>query len=214
MKKDPASMLPVCAILITLLHAIYHSILWGHYESHWWSFETIYSMALSMFLRLALRKTPGFERPDRGKVMCIPCGKSKPGHFHHCSRCNQCIPCMDHHCVWLGTCIGEHNRCMFCLMLAFFLIYLAHVIHSDFTIILNWGRSWLTIWFLLAMTSMLCCVLFLLTRTILYWSQDTSYVARMKNHGSRDVDNEFLIVGGRNYLARMHTERADKPWLG
>ena len=31
----------------------------------------------------------------------------------HCRKCQKCIATFDHHCPWLGTCIGEKNKAWF-----------------------------------------------------------------------------------------------------
>lgn len=36
----------------------------------------------------------------------------------HCNMCDRCVLSRDHHCVFMGTCIGERNRRQFVLMLA------------------------------------------------------------------------------------------------
>ncbi|SOV78012.1 palmitoyltransferase, putative [Plasmodium sp. gorilla clade G3] len=43
----------------------------------------------------------------------------RPERAHHCRTCNKCILKMDHHCPWIGTCVGEKNLKFFFL----FLIY-------------------------------------------------------------------------------------------
>jgi hypothetical protein len=49
----------------------------------------------------------------------------------HCKMCNICVEKMDHHCVWVGKCVGKNNIFSFYAMLAsigliyLFIIYLA-----------------------------------------------------------------------------------------
>ena len=55
--------------------------------------------------------TAATEPPDADvpPVVCRHCLCVKPLRAHHCSRCNACVLRMDHHCFWLGTCIGTNN---------------------------------------------------------------------------------------------------------
>ena len=40
---------------------------------------------------------------------CKECKAIKPLRTHHCRVCNKCVLHMDHHCMWIGTCIGWNN---------------------------------------------------------------------------------------------------------
>ena len=46
---------------------------------------------------------------------CFTCEIFKPFRSTHCVICNNCIHGFDHHCLWLGTCIGGGNYIDFLL---------------------------------------------------------------------------------------------------
>ena len=49
---------------------------------------------------------------------CGDCSIVQPLRTRHCRDCRACVAKYDHHCVWLGTCVGELNQGPFVLMLA------------------------------------------------------------------------------------------------
>ncbi len=55
---------------------------------------------------------------------CATCKIVRPPRSVHCQKCNACVLMLDHHCPWLGTCIGMRNYLSFKIFLNFLLFSL------------------------------------------------------------------------------------------
>ncbi|ETV87193.1 hypothetical protein H257_02168 [Aphanomyces astaci] len=58
---------------------------------------------LADYLRMRAQQA-GIQLPN-----CRSCHKPKPSRAHHCSICKMCVVKMDHHCPWVGNCVGLRN---------------------------------------------------------------------------------------------------------
>ena len=51
---------------------------------------------------------------------CSTCLLFRPPGISHCKKCNCCVEKFDHHCPWIGNCIGKNNYKFFIIFLIFF----------------------------------------------------------------------------------------------
>lgn len=107
---------PPCVFLIIVVSTI-------HLVNSSWSERpytavtcTIFSLVSSYHLFNAAYRDPGLIRAKisdqeagRDFCWCDFCNNYQPPGGAHCPECNVCISGYDHHCVWMGQCIGRNN---------------------------------------------------------------------------------------------------------
>mmetsp|Transcript_3853 Transcript_3853/g.7694 ORF Transcript_3853/g.7694 Transcript_3853/m.7694 type:complete len:327 (+) Transcript_3853:55-1035(+) len=63
---------------------------------------------------------------------CRDCRIWRPPRCGHCHFCGRCVLRLDHHCGFMGTCVGEHNQRFFVSFLACAGIGIGFVVASSF----------------------------------------------------------------------------------
>jgi hypothetical protein len=100
-------------------------------------FLTFQLIAIFCVLRTALIHTEIVMNKFQDQFNNMCCDKCKIYYnsfdkVEHCSICNVCYYKLDHHCVWVGKCVGKDNICAFIEMIifgaAFYLFLIACVI--------------------------------------------------------------------------------------
>ncbi|XP_066346320.1 protein S-acyltransferase 11-like isoform X2 [Miscanthus floridulus] len=57
------------------------------------------------------------KRDLENYTFCTYCNKPKPPRAHHCRSCKMCVVDMDHHCPFIGNCVGASNHQVFVIFL-------------------------------------------------------------------------------------------------
>lgn len=116
LNSDYAGYAPVCVLLFNVTLSL-----------AFWSFlrcsctdPGLVPQDWQLLHRSSAETSSNFRQWQAGEISwCAKCKAPRPERAHHCSVCQQCVMRMDHHCPWVGNCVGFGNHKYFILMGAY-----------------------------------------------------------------------------------------------
>ncbi|KAK4778093.1 hypothetical protein SAY87_018280 [Trapa incisa] len=161
--------------------------------------------------------------PTRNYI-CSYCNVEQPPRAKHCHDCNRCILKFDHHCTWLGTCIGYRNHCRFWqeAALCLWTTYL-YISYLQGNVSVSWWKSAIMIALLVfLLMSLIFLLLLLFFHSYLILTNQTTYelVRRRRisylSHLPQRVfpfsrgmcrNLYYMCCGGAHYMERIPSQQ-------
>jgi hypothetical protein len=97
--------------------------------------KTSVSEAISDRIVVSLTREEMQQLSKKYLRICNICDCVKPPRTHHCRKCDRCVIRMDHHCPWVGNCVGSRTFKPF-LLFNLYVCLLSLYYSSYFTIVL------------------------------------------------------------------------------
>lgn len=71
--------------------------------------KEFYSLNKFEYFEMSIEESGVLSNKMNKLTYCTECNILRPPRSFHCNECKMCVEVHDHHCMWVGTCIGKRN---------------------------------------------------------------------------------------------------------
>uniref|UniRef100_A0A0N4ZCC4 Palmitoyltransferase n=1 Tax=Parastrongyloides trichosuri TaxID=131310 RepID=A0A0N4ZCC4_PARTI len=149
-----------------------------------------------------------FEEDNISDKFCTTCLLIRPHRSKHCKFCNKCILRFDHHCPWIGNCIGANNHLQFLMYLLLLIFSLIVIIYGCICNILSMKETYNSIFdvFLCNTWILYVCILSII---ILIWICIMTYL-QIYQIANKLTTNERLNAYKYSYIGQKESQERVK----
>jgi palmitoyltransferase ZDHHC9/14/18 len=97
---------------------------------------------------------------------CITCQIIRPLRSTHCGDCNNCVERFDHHCPWIGSCVGKRNYRYFYIFITLLNVLTIYIIAFCLAHISIFAQTNMAVYKLIGADNSLNIIAISLTQTI------------------------------------------------
>ncbi|KPJ16263.1 Palmitoyltransferase ZDHHC17 [Papilio machaon] len=119
---------PAVGAPATLAFLLCSAALWYTFLRSWRSDPGVITATKTDKFRTIIELSEGSGGGFEPARFCSACLVRRPLRSKHCSVCNRCVAKFDHHCPWVGNCIGANNHRYFLGFLASLLVMCAWMV--------------------------------------------------------------------------------------
>ncbi|XP_052898720.1 palmitoyltransferase app isoform X2 [Anopheles moucheti] len=158
--------------------------------------------------------SPTYRPPPRTKEVfvkgqtvklkyCFTCKIFRPPRASHCSLCDNCVDRFDHHCPWVGNCVGKRNYrffYMFIVSLAFLAVFIFSCTTTHIVMLLKEDTQFIDVVKRTPSSVIIAIICFCSVWSVIGLAGFHTYLTTSDQTTNEDIKGSFSSKGGQQAI--------------